>query len=168
MGANAAADCFSDLMFLLSQASHALTTEMTAGLASVGISPRAYCVLTSARSGELTQTQLADVCALDKTTMVVTVDELERAGLAERRLSGSDRRARIISVTAAGEQAVAAAEGIVAGIYADVLGSLPGAERAALVSGLARLIRPGGRLATPVQCDRPVRRRVPRQPQVVP
>jgi MarR family transcriptional regulator, transcriptional regulator for hemolysin len=168
MGAKTSADMCSDLMFLLSQASHALTTEMTAGLASVGISPRAYCVLSSARTGELTQTQLADVCALDKTTMVVTIDELERAGLAERRLSGADRRARIIAVTDAGERAVAGAEGIVAGIYADVLGSLPVAERAALVSGLARLVGAGGRLATPVQCDRPVRRRAPRLSQVVP
>jgi DNA-binding MarR family transcriptional regulator len=157
-----------DLMFLLSQASHALTTEMTAGLASVGISPRAYCVLTSARTGELTQSQLAEVCALDKTTMVVTIDELEKTGLAERRLSGSDRRARIISVTAAGERAVEAAERIVADLYADVLGTLPAAERAALLAGLARLVSPGGRLATPVACERPVRRRAPRVPQVVP
>src|SRR6266545_7631865 len=88
-----------DLMFLLSQASHALETEMTAELHALGISPRAHCVLTHALRGELTQSQVADTCALDKTTMVVTMDELEKAGLAERRLSGTDRRARIIAVT---------------------------------------------------------------------
>jgi MarR family transcriptional regulator for hemolysin len=165
MGVKTAADCASDLMFLLSQASHALTTEMTAGLASVGISPRAYCVLTSARTGELTQTQLAELCALDKTTMVVTIDELERAGLAERRLSGTDRRARIISVTAAGERTIAAAEAIVTGIYDDVLGSLPAGERETFLAALARLVT--GRLATPAHCERPVRRRAPRVPQAV-
>jgi hypothetical protein len=83
-----------DLMFLLSQASHALETEMTAQLQALGISPRAHCVLTHALSGELTQSQVAERCALDKTTMVVTMDELERAGLAERRPSSTDRRAR--------------------------------------------------------------------------
>jgi MarR family transcriptional regulator, transcriptional regulator for hemolysin len=160
-----AKDCSTDLAFLLAQASHALATELTAGLASVGISPRGYCVLTRARTGELTQTQLAELCALDKTTMVVTIDELERAGLAERRLSGADRRARIIAVTAAGERAVVAAEGIVTGIYGDVLGSLPAGEREVFMSALARLVT--GRLATPVQCERPVRRRAPRVPQAV-
>ena len=39
---------------------------------------------------------------LDKTTMVVTLDELEAAGLAERRPSPTDRRARVIAVTKAG------------------------------------------------------------------
>jgi DNA-binding MarR family transcriptional regulator len=165
MGVKTAADCTSDLMFLLSQASHALTTELTAGLASLGISPRAYCVLTSAQTGELTQTQLADRCALDKTTMVVTLDELERSGLAERRPSGTDRRARIISVSAAGERAVAAARDIVAGIYDDVLGSLPAGDREVFLAALVRLV--SGRLATPAHCERPVRRRAPRVPQAV-
>ncbi len=46
---------------------------------------------------EQTQIRLAERCALDKTTMVVTGDELERSGLAERRPSPTDRRARIIA-----------------------------------------------------------------------
>jgi DNA-binding MarR family transcriptional regulator len=158
------AELAEDLMFLLSQASHALATEMTAGLASVGISPRGHCVLSTARGGELTQSRLAELCALDKTTMVVTVDELEKAGLAERRLSGTDRRARIIAVTEAGERAVEAGQAVVAALYADVLGALPAGEREALVHGLVRLVE--GRLATPVACERPVRR--PRMAQVVP
>ena len=96
-----------DLIFLLSQAAHALTTELTAELDGLGITPRSHCVLTHALEGEQTQIQLAERCALDKTTMVVTVDELERAGLAERRPSPTDRRARIIAVTDAGREKVA-------------------------------------------------------------
>src|SRR5690242_6074103 len=92
-----------DLMMLLSQASYALNTELTAALQGLGISPRANCVLCHAMAGNLTQGQLAEVCALDKTTMVVTLDELERAGLAERQLSSTDRRARIVVVTPAGK-----------------------------------------------------------------
>jgi MarR family transcriptional regulator for hemolysin len=151
-----------DLVLLLSQASHALTTELTAGLAALGISPRAHCVLSKAVTGELTQTRLAELCDLDKTTMVVTIDELEKAGLAERRLSSTDRRARIISVTEAGERILADARAIVARIYDDVLATLPAPEREAFVGGLVRLVE--GRLATPVQCDRPVRRRALRTP----
>ena len=151
-----------DLMFLLSQASHALETEMTAQLQALGISPRAHCVLTHALRGELTQSQVAEQCALDKTTMVVTMDELERAGLAERRPSGTDRRARIIAVTKAGERSVAEANAIVERIYAEVLGTLPAGQRDAFVAGLAQLV--GGRLSTPAKCERPVRRRAVRVP----
>jgi MarR family transcriptional regulator for hemolysin len=151
-----------DLMFLLAQASHALETEMTAKLQALGVSPRAHCVLTHARGGELTQSQVAEQCALDKTTMVVTMDELERAGLAERRPSSTDRRARIIAVTEAGERIVDDANAIVAAIYDEVLAELPARQRDAFVSGLAQLA--AGRLSTPAKCERPVRRRAVRAP----
>jgi DNA-binding MarR family transcriptional regulator len=135
---------------------------MTAQLQALGISPRAHCVLTHALRGELTQSQVAEQCALDKTTMVVTMDELEKAGLAERRSSGTDRRARIIAVTKAGERSVAEANAIVGRIYAEVLGALPAGQRDAFVAGLAQLV--GGRLSTPAKCERPVRRRAVRVP----
>jgi MarR family transcriptional regulator for hemolysin len=146
-----------DLMFLLSQAAHALMTEMTARLEGIGITPRSHCVLVHALEGDQTQIELAKRCALDKTTMVVTVDELETAGLAERRPSPTDRRARIIGVTPKGEEFVAAANTIVEETYADVLAALPDDERASFLAGLSRLVE--GRLATPPACDRPVRRR---------
>jgi MarR family transcriptional regulator for hemolysin len=149
-----------DIAFLLYQTNHALQTEMTAALEALGVTPRAHCVLAKAMCGELTQSQLAELCALDKTTMVVTIDELERAGLAERRPSSTDRRARIISVTEAGERMVAEGQEIIAGIFADVLAALPARERDAFVDALERLA--GGRLSTPVKCERAPRRRVPR------
>jgi MarR family transcriptional regulator, transcriptional regulator for hemolysin len=148
-----------DLMLLLDQASHALTTELTAGLASVGITPRGHCVLYHALSGDLTQGQLAERCALDKTTMVVTLDELEKSGLARRHLSSSDRRARIVEVTERGMRVVDEAQRVVDRVYADVLEALPARERSSFVAGLSRLVGAGGRLASAVQCERPVRRR---------
>ncbi|MGH9277507.1 MAG: MarR family winged helix-turn-helix transcriptional regulator [Acidimicrobiales bacterium] len=145
-----------DLALLLSQAAHSLTTELTAELAALGITPRAHCVLSKARAGDLTQNRLAELCNLDKTTMVVTMDELERAGLAARRPSTADRRARIISVTDAGARVVAQADEIVARIQGDVLDALPARERTSFVNGLARLA--AGRLSTPVACERAPRR----------
>jgi DNA-binding MarR family transcriptional regulator len=62
------------LGWLLSQASHVLKTELTAALESVGISPRALHVLKTAMQDEYTQTELARIVGLDKTTMVVTLD----------------------------------------------------------------------------------------------
>jgi DNA-binding MarR family transcriptional regulator len=137
-------------------------TELTAGLTDLGISQRDYCVLSHAlgTGGELTQIRLAELCGLDKTTMVVTMDELEKAGLAERRPSATDRRVRTIAVTEKGAQLVADAHKVVEHIYEDVLDALPAAERAGFVTGLTRLV--GGRLSTPVHCDRIVRRRSPK------
>src|SRR6476469_10357709 len=81
------ADIDVDLLFLVNQAAFALTAEMTSALADIAITPRDFCVLSHALKGEMTQIRLAELAALDKTTMVVTLDKLENAGLAERQLS---------------------------------------------------------------------------------
>ncbi|MGH3387604.1 MAG: MarR family winged helix-turn-helix transcriptional regulator [Actinomadura sp.] len=145
-----------DLSYLLTHTGHVLATQMTAAFAELGITPRAYCVLFHALEAERTQIQLAEISDLDKTTMVVTIDELEKAGLAERRPSSTDRRARIISVTGAGEQAVAEGAKIADRVHRDVLEALPEEQREVFVDALTRLVQ--GHLATPVEAGRPVRR----------
>ena len=147
-----------DLALLLGHASHVLTTELTAKLEELGITQRGYCVLSKAGPGDRTQIKLADLCQMDKTTMVVTIDELEKAGLVERQLSPTDRRARIIVLTDDGREVAAKAEKIVDGTYRDVLAALPADERDGFVNGLVRLV--DDRLATPVQCERAPRRRM--------
>jgi MarR family transcriptional regulator, transcriptional regulator for hemolysin len=159
MGTTAAPPTTPDLSFLLAHTSHVLATRMTAALAEIGMTPRGHCVLTHALDGELTQIELARLADLDKTTMVVTLDELEKAGLAERRTAPSDRRARVIAVTPEGQRVAAAGAKIVDQVHREVLLSLPLAERDVLTSALAHLA--SGPLASPVDCDRPVRR--PRQ-----
>jgi MarR family transcriptional regulator for hemolysin len=146
-----------DLCWLLSRASYILTTELTAAFEGIGLSPRAHCVLATAMTGEHTQTEIAQAVGLDKTTMVVTLDELEAAGLAERRPSAADRRARIVAVTKAGERKVRAAEDIADRIRADVLGTLPERDREVFLDSLTRLV--GDRLSEPAQCTRAPRRR---------
>jgi MarR family transcriptional regulator for hemolysin len=146
-----------DLCWLLSRASHSLTTQLTAALADAGLSPREYCVLSTAMTGEYTQTALAQAVGLDKTTMVVTIDELEAAGLAERRPAAGDRRARVIAVTKAGAKKVAESREIVARTQAEVLDSLPARERALFVGALGRLV--SDPLAESAVCSPPVRRR---------
>lgn len=147
----------SDLCWLLSRASHGLTTEFTAALEDLGISPRDHAVLTTAMTGEFTQTELARTVGLDKTTMVVTVDELEAAGLAERRPSSTDRRARVIVVTDEGERMVREADKVLDRVRDDVLSVLEPEERQVFLKALGTLAC--GRLAEPVACAHPVRRR---------
>ena len=149
-----------DLGWLLGQASHTLATEQTAALERLGISPRSYCLLTTAMGSEHTQIELAQKVGLDKTTMVVTLDELEAAGLAERRPSPTDRRARVIAVTPEGAKTIREAERIGDAVRDDVLSVLSDADRAAFLGALSQLVRT--RLSEPVQCAQPVRRRAPR------
>lgn len=145
-----------DLSFMLSHAAHVLATRMTAAFAEIGMTPRGYCVLVHALSGDLTQIELARLSDLDKTTMVITLDELEEAGYAERRPSPADRRARIVVVTGTGRQMVAAGHEIADRVHGEVLAELPPASRNVFVESLTRLV--GGLLAEPVECERPVRR----------
>ena len=146
-----------DLMMLLHRTSHALETELTARLAEIGLTPRARCVLSVALDAERTQTEIADVVDIDKTTMVVTMDALESAGYAERRPSPTDRRARVVVVTDSGREIVAKADDVYEEVVGSVLGSLPDDERAGLVNGLTRLVE--GRLGTVVPCAKPPRKR---------
>lgn len=145
-----------DLSFLFSHAGHVLATELTARLAEIDISPRGQCVLMHALEGEMTQIQIAELSALDKTTMVLTVDDLEKKGFAERRPSPTDRRARIIAVTEDGYAKAVEGHGIIDEVHNDVLAAIPADEREAFVRNLELLVR--GRLSTPVESGRPVRR----------
>lgn len=145
-----------DFTGMLTHAGHVMTTRMTAALDEIGITPRGYCILYRALEGERTQAELAELADIDKTTMVVTVDALEKAGLAERRPSGKDRRARIIAVTEAGERKVEAGLRIVDRVHGAVLDALPEGEREIFVRALERLV--AGHLAVPVESGRPVRR----------
>jgi len=145
-----------DLGLLFSLASHGLATRMAAAFDGEGMTPRAHCVLSKAIGEELTQGRLAELSGLDKTTMVATIDELEREELAERRPAPHDRRARVIAVTPEGEEVVARGRKIVERVQADILGELPEEERELFVTALARLV--GGGLGMPAACEQRVRR----------
>src|ERR1700754_4195930 len=125
-----------DLSFLLSHASHVLATRMAAAFGEIGITPREYCVLAHAMGGQYTQIELAKLADLDKTTMLNTMDYLERAGYARRVPSPSDRRARLITVTPAGAALVSAGHDVADRVHQEVLDALPPASRDVFVSAL--------------------------------
>lgn len=72
-------------------------------VADVPGGPRGYQVLTAAIGGELgSQLALAQHLGVDRTVMTYLLDDLEGAGLIERRPDPADRRARRITATPAG------------------------------------------------------------------
>lgn len=146
------------LCFLLARANHSLVSEIAAGLEEIGLSARGHEVLVTAVTGQYTQIELARLIGFDKSTMVVTLDELEAAGLVERRPAPGDRRARVIVVTRAGERKALEGDAIIHRVHEDVLSVLPADERAAFLAALRRLV--AGRLASPAATpSQPVRRR---------
>jgi DNA-binding MarR family transcriptional regulator len=128
-----------DITGLLNMAGHSLSNRLAAALAEVDLTPRMQCVLVHALEEERTQIQLAALADLDKTTMVGTVDELEARGLAERRPSATDRRARIIAVTDKGRRVAEEGQRIVDRVHADALDALPGDVRSAFLTALTEL-----------------------------
>ncbi|GAA1520750.1 hypothetical protein GCM10009730_30090 [Streptomyces albidochromogenes] len=145
-----------DLSFLLDHTSHVLRTQMSAALAEIGLTARMHCVLVHALEEERTQIQLAEIGDMDKTTMVVTVDALEKAGLAERRPSRADRRARIVAVTDEGARVAGRSQKIVDRVHEQALAALPDGDREALLRALGRLAGDG--LSAPAGKSRPARR----------
>jgi DNA-binding MarR family transcriptional regulator len=94
--------------------------------AAVPGGPRGYQVLAAAaRARPGSQQELAGHLGVDRTVMTYLLDDLERAGLIERRLDPADRRARRIAVTGTGRDLLAGLEARLRAADDSVLAGLP-------------------------------------------
>jgi DNA-binding MarR family transcriptional regulator len=94
-----------DLGWALGVLFRAYSKVANAAFADVPGGPRGYQVLTAVgRSDPRSQLELANHLGLDRTVMTYLLDDLERAGLIERRPDPADRRARRIVATEAGRE----------------------------------------------------------------
>lgn len=128
-----------DISRLLNEAGHVLSNRLAAALAEVDLTPRMQCVLVHALEEERTQIQLAALAGVDKTTMVSTVDEMERRGLAERRPAATDRRARIIAVTEDGRRLAEQGQRIVDRVHGEALAAFEPSRREVFIELLTEL-----------------------------
>jgi DNA-binding MarR family transcriptional regulator len=72
-------------------------------LAGHGVTMWGYVVLNALQNApETTQSALAEKIGADKTRIIATLDDLQRAGLITREPDPADRRARLLSITPAG------------------------------------------------------------------
>ena len=86
------------------------------------------------------QLALAQAIGYDKTRLIALLDALERAGLVTRTPDPTDRRARIVELTAEGRRRHSAAQADIQAMEDDLLSSLSGGDRQALRRVLRRLI----------------------------
>lgn len=83
--------------------------RITEAIGDFPLGPRGYQTLREvAREQQPSQLALASHLGIDRTVMTYVIDELEEAGLVERRPNPDDRRQRRIVATAAGREAVSA------------------------------------------------------------
>lgn len=97
-----------DLGWALGVVSRSYARAATAVFAELPGGPRGYQVLTASCRGEPgSQLELAHHLGVDRTVMTYLLDDLEGAGLIERRPDPADRRARRVVATAAGRDRLA-------------------------------------------------------------
>lgn len=99
-----------------------------------GISMWGYVVLNALDGGPArTQAALAQAIRADKTRIIATLDELQQAGLITREPDPADRRARLLSITQAGQRTRLAAQAEIQANENRILSRLPAADREAFL-----------------------------------
>lgn len=94
------------LSFQLDKLSGRIHTGIYRILGEYGLTPPQYTVMLALKDGaEVNQVTLAENLGIDRASMVKFVDGLEKSGYAVREV-GSDRRERIVTITAEGKAAV--------------------------------------------------------------
>lgn len=108
-------------------------------LTPLGLRVRHLVALTVLRdSGDISQQGLAGTLQIDGTNVVGLLNDLESAGLVERRRSPTDRRRHVVSLTGAGATRIREAECALADAEDEVLGALAPDERELLYDLLRR------------------------------
>jgi len=126
------------LLFRLWRASHTRAAE---ALASIGLTTALFALLNvlGAREGAIQQ-QLSSDMGIDPSAMVKLINELETAGLAERRRRPNDRRAWEVVITPAGRRTLDRARRLVLAVEDEVLGGLDAAARRQLLTLLRQAL----------------------------
>jgi DNA-binding MarR family transcriptional regulator len=126
--------------YLLARLGESSRRRFHDALAPEGLHPRHFGVMTVVASHPgLTQQQLHEQTAIDASSMVAVVDELEAKGLAERRPYPGDRRARTIFLTALGEQTLGRVRGLAGELQGELLQALTPQERRTFIVLLRKL-----------------------------
>ncbi|WP_344262371.1 MarR family winged helix-turn-helix transcriptional regulator [Actinomadura napierensis] len=93
--------------FLLARLGSLAARAWTAFLADYGITQTQHAVMIAIREqGPVGQRRLAELAAMDARNIVAVLDSLTAAGLAERGPHDTDRRRRVVSLTASGTRLI--------------------------------------------------------------
>jgi DNA-binding MarR family transcriptional regulator len=123
-----------DLAAMLQPVVRALVEAELPVLARHGITMWGYVVLNALHDApQTTQAALAEKIGADKTRIIATLNDLQAAGLIKREPDPADRRARLLSITPAGNRVRRRAQGDIQRNEERVLAELPPADRRAFL-----------------------------------
>lgn len=126
--------------FLLNKVGVVASSWIADALATVGLSPRQGGLLLTLRArGPMTQGDLARELGHDPSTLVLLLNDLERAGLVRRRRDEDDRRRHIVSITRKGLARREAADAAVTAVEERLLADLDDDQRDVLRTLLLRI-----------------------------
>jgi DNA-binding MarR family transcriptional regulator len=126
--------------YLLARLGAASRRRFQEALAPEELHPRQFGAMTiiAAHPG-LNQQELHKRTAIDASSMVAVIDELEAKGLAERRADPADRRARAVFLTPSGERKLERARALAAQLQGELFSELSPEERDTLLRLLRKL-----------------------------
>ncbi len=126
--------------YLMARLGDASRKRFHKALEPEGLHPRHFGVMTmvAAQPG-MSQQQLHEKTAIDPSSMVTVIDELQARGLAERRQDPDDRRARTIYLTEQGERTLQRIRGLAAELQREFFAALTARERRDLHALLRKL-----------------------------
>jgi DNA-binding MarR family transcriptional regulator len=130
----------SSTAFLLKRLGWAVKDRTFEAFEAAGESPYHYSVLAVLEeSARETQATIADALGYDRSWLVGLLDELEEAGLIERRRDPADRRRHLVSLNPAGKKKLARLRAISQGVEEEFLAPLDPAQRGQLHTVLLQL-----------------------------
>lgn len=130
-----------DLGELFARAARRMMEAERPLLEAHGVSMWAYVALTLlARGSAPTQLALAEAMGYDKSRLIKILDGLEADGLISRRPDPTDRRARVIELTAEGRARHDALRAEIRAVENELLATLTADERETLLAVLPRLV----------------------------
>jgi DNA-binding MarR family transcriptional regulator len=131
--------------FLLSRMGTIAQKRFSSRLEALDLTPRMWGTLNILEAdAPITQHGLCKRTGMDPSSMVATIDDLEKRDLVERRAHPSDRRAYALHVTDAGRETLSRGREVVQEVQDELLAPLDDAEREQLRSLLLRLVTAAG------------------------
>lgn len=127
-----------DLLYRVEQQRRALLSEALLPRDLTLTQWIALCVL--AKTGPCTMTELAVACAIDRTSLTRTVDNLVQRGLAERSTPPRDRRTVLVEASPEGKRLAAEVLDEVEALESQWLAAFDDAEHDRLAADLERLL----------------------------
>ena len=131
---------------LLAHLGRVAKRRFTDALEPTGLNgPEAFALMQLRDLGPISQQELAETLDLDPSKLVALLNELESAGLAERRRDPGDRRRHIVEISDSGKARLADAERAMAEFETRFFAGLALGEREQLQGLLSRLAQCVGR-----------------------